>query len=85
MADMKLPVVINDADWTATERGFLKKCPMPQIEDPAKPGQMIDEFPTTEAWMIEWLEQDLLKAANHGIDDIQKESGVKLTKAIFKQ
>ena len=83
MADLELTVIITDLNVQKAATAFLRKCPMPQIEDPANPGKQIDEFPTTKAWVNEWLARDLLRAVNSGIDLLAKDLGERLTKDIF--
>ncbi len=84
MADLVLVVTIEDVNVQALAAGFLKKCPMPKIDDPENPGEEINKFPTTKEWAEDWLEDKILRVANFGIEDLKKELAVRLTKAIFK-
>lgn len=85
MADLELNVTILDIDVQKAAAAFLRKCKMPQIEDPEDPGKSIDEFPSTKAWVQEWLAADLLRAINAGIGLLAEDLGEKLTRDIFKR
>lgn len=83
MADLELTVTIKDLNVQKAATAFLRKCPMPQREDPDNSGEQIDMFPTTKAWVNDWLARDLLRAMNSGIDLLAQDLGEKLTKDIF--
>lgn len=83
MADLDLNVIILDLNVQKAASAFLRKCPMPQIEDPENPGQMINAFPNLRAYVEDWLAEKLLRAINHGIDLQALDFSERLTKAIF--
>ena len=63
--DVEIVLVIPAAKVADFSAGFLAKCPIPQIEDPDNPGEMIDEY-TAKQWIKEWIRQDVLRAYRHG-------------------
>ncbi len=50
------------ADFSA---GFLAKLPIPQIDDPENPGEMIKQY-TPKEWITEWLRRQAVRAYRHG-------------------
>ncbi len=50
------------ADFSA---GFLAKCPIPMIEDPASPGDMIPQY-TEKQWITKWLRRQAIRTYRHG-------------------
>ncbi len=60
------------ADFSA---GFLKKVPIPLIEDPGNSGQMIDEF-TPKQWIKEWLRRQAMRAYRFGKLDLAKDAAI---------
>ncbi len=60
------------ADFSA---GFLRKVPIPLIDDPDNPGQMIPEF-TAKGWVKEWLKRQALRAYRFGKLDIARDAAV---------
>ena len=58
------------------EVGFLAKCPIPEIEDPGNPGQMIPEFATAKLWLRAWIIRNAIRASRHGYDIIAQQSAV---------
>ena len=85
MADLALTVTIRDLDVQKAAAAFLRKCPIPQIDDPDSEmeGVWIDEFPNTRDWVEEWLRRKLLRAINKGIQLQSYDITAKLTKDIF--
>lgn len=63
--DVEIILVIPAAKVADFSAGFLAALPIPQIEDPENPGEMIDEF-TAKGWIKEWLKRDAMRAYRRG-------------------
>ncbi len=83
MADLELRVVIKDINKAKASTAIMRKIGMPQIDDPANPGETIDEYPTVKARVEAFLADHALRAINAGIDLLAQDLGEKLTSDIF--
>jgi hypothetical protein len=83
MADLELTITIIDLNVPKAAAAFLRKHPMPLIEDPENIGKKVDKYPSTRLWVEAWLTDKLLRAINKGIDMQAQDVAVKLTKEIF--
>lgn len=84
MADLELNVTILDINVSKAAAAFLRKCPIPMIEDHKNPGETIPQYDTTRKWVEAWSANKILRAINHGIDLQAQDLGEKLTSDIFK-
>ena len=83
MANLALNVTIKDLNLAVAKPAFLRKCPMPQIEDPDNPGEIIDAYNTDREWVEAWLRMKLLRAINRGINLQAQDLVERLTEDIF--
>ncbi len=60
------------ADFSA---GFLAKLPIPMIEDPENPGEMIDQY-TPKQWITEWLRRQAIRAYRHGKETLAQDLAI---------
>jgi hypothetical protein len=83
MADLRIDIIILDLDVQKAAKAFLRKHPIPKIDDPDNVGEFIDQYPNTKVWVREWLTERLLRAINKGIALVSEDMTIKLTKEIF--
>ena len=76
MADVTITLTIPDAKVADFETGFLAKCPVPMIGNPANPtGPYIPEF-TDKQWIKEWLKRQAVRAYKHGKQDLAEAAAI---------
>lgn len=64
--DVEIKLVIRAAKVADFQAGFLAKCPIPLIQNPADPdGPRIPEY-TPKQWIKEWIRREVMKAYRHG-------------------
>lgn len=77
MANLKLNIEIKDINVQKAAEAFLRFLPMEKQPN----GE--DKYPSTKAWVEEWLKRKLLRAINLGVDQIAGDAAQKLTEDIF--
>ena len=73
--DVEIILVIPAAKVADFSAGFLAALPIPMIEDPENPEEMINQY-TPKGWITEWLRREAVRAYNHGKKKLAIQSAI---------